>query len=949
MDPSQVDHAQAWLWQLNQQQMSNEAMEDGFEMPPLQFPTEPGEPIPDNPIFFNNLDQSMDLNNMSFSNNLPEYQQMMSGAPEMGMDPLTSMQTPMGVNTGIFFQNPLPVEQLMQNHPDMGMDLDEPSVDAQDLLEASEDLIDASFEDPTFDPSGSMFPQPTMQVPSAQYDFMGQIPSVPMPEKSLFLQSMTPPRGMPPHIFMMLKQQQQQQQQQALNNQMMGSFYPPSGLQMRLARGAQMPRASSLRMHPMAMQRMRASQAQAQRAKMSSMRMPQGNMSAMQIPGTPQITQHGLSTQSTQPSVPTQKVRFQETLISNPQNNISSPDTSGSQSAASVPQRPQNQGPMLNKEHIQQRSARGPNPVPVAPIQQVPKAVVQISQEPFSRTFPPNVSHENLKKGDEPPVDGQYPGGRMTVKDFQEYRSNMVYLGKPTGEARERIPAPLKHLGAVPQFQGNTNDFNAVKEHLNALTDWANQYVHAAMNTVSRYDNHTEDLTKQLKTLKLEKKHISDAIKEVQDGEDAKIPDFIRSTKLRVNELEETVRLLNYHHAKCPEAPKDLETLRIPKGKNRTAFDLQRDMLHKRDVEVETIKNSLKEKDETLQTMEDDLRQAKDLVINYQVQIQEMVNRENFNNVAKVHVLQQLLDTQEAAKKLESRYNKLFERAKALAREVQGLKTTAGWLEEHPDLLMQGAGGTAESNLLAKYRVLFENSKFLVGENARLKEQLRAETSILELQAEYDKLKAQKAELEGALEEVKGTQKDMMGAAALQKGFIQARKAWNNEKSHLQNEIKKFQEVIRNHKATSDEASNQESTIKGLHTKNSEMEKGLKKAYENLEKLKSQHKKVLEEKEQIETKTAKLMEIHKLAMGENTALKERRLARQIEVEALKKRLKENGPEKIIRIEAPGSKKGHECLMTRGELMEMLGQEGFREYMHSYLKAVGYIKEGGEGA
>lgn len=72
--------------------------------------------------------------------------------------------------------------------------------------------------------------------------------------------------------------------------------------------------------------------------------------------------------------------------------------------------------------------------------------------------------------------------------------------------------------------------------------------------------------------------------------------------------------------------------------------------------------------------------------------------------------------------------------------------------------------------------------------------------------------------------------------------------------------------------------------------------------------------------------------------------KERRLARQIEIEALKKRLKENGPEKVIRIEAPGSKKGHECLMTRGELMEVLGQEEFREYMHSYLKAVGHIKE-----
>lgn len=60
-----------------------------------------------------------------------------------------------------------------------------------------------------------------------------------------------------------------------------------------------------------------------------------------------------------------------------------------------------------------------------------------------------------------------------------------------------------------------------------------------------------------------------------------------------------------------------------------------------------------------------------------------------------------------------------------------------------------------ENNIFYKYQILFENSRFIVNENAKLKEQLKAETSISELQAEYDKLKAEKAEFELALEGVK--------------------------------------------------------------------------------------------------------------------------------------------------------------------------------------------------
>ncbi|KAF3161003.1 hypothetical protein TWF106_010235 [Orbilia oligospora] len=939
MDPNQINHAQAWAWELHQQQMAGKASENGSGKPPFQYPTEPSDPMPDNPIFFNVPDQGMNLNNLPLYNNLPQYRQLTPGDVQMGTELRPPMQTPMDVNTGIFMQNPLPVEQLMQKPMGVGMDLDDPVAGAQDLLEIPDHLAVPPLEDPKFDPSGSNLPQSTTHNLSPQQGLLGQLPSIPTPERSLFMQPMIPPRGMPQNVFMMLqqKQQQQQQQQQQIQNWQMGGFNPPSGLHMQpmqqpLTQGHQMG-IPMMNMPPM---------------QMSPMQMPHTNMPQMPTPRAPQM-QSGMrmspSPVGTPPN-PTRQVRFQEVSDVNPPNNVFSPSPGGPNNNMATLRRLPN-GTLAPQRKIIRKHVTG-NPTPVPPnASQVPKAVVQISQEPFSRTFPPNVSHENLKKGDEPPSNGQYLGGKMTVKDHQEHRSNMVYLGKPIGQPKDRIPAPLRQLGPVPQFYGDPDDFNAVKEHLNTLTDWTNQYVRTALNTVARYNTHTENLTKQLKGLELEKKHITDAVQQVHKDQNMSIPDFIRNTKISINKLEEAVDFLNYHHKGCMKAPKALETLKSVAVRDKTEFELQKEMVDRRMVELETVKNAVRERDETLQTKDDDLRQAKDLIVTYQVQIQELVNKENFNDVAKVQVLQQLTDTREAATKLEQRYLELFEKAKGMSREIQALKTITGWIAETPDQSEEEHEDPTENNLSSRYQVLLENSKFIVNENAKLKEQVKARTSIFELQAEYDKLKAEKAEFEKALGGIKNIQEHISKTAAIEKALMKAKTTWNAEKARLQRDLDQCRGVISHLKTQQGGSTKQqkdyEEAIKGLQAKNMEAEQDRQRVQEDFDKLKYEYEKFLEEKKQIEEKTTKLMEIHKLVLVENANLKERRLARQIEIEALKKRLKEGGPEKIIRVEAPGSKKGHECLLTRGELMEVLSQDDFREYMHSYLKAVGHVK------
>ncbi|KAK6499239.1 hypothetical protein TWF506_003866 [Arthrobotrys conoides] len=986
MDPNQINHAQAWAWQLNEQQMADKENEGGFEKQPFQYPNEPGIPMPNNPIFFNMSDQGMNLNNMPLYNYLPQYQQLLPGDVQMGMELHPPMQTPMDVNTGIFMQEPLPVEQLMQPMGmDTGMDLDGPVTGSQALPETPDQSAVPSLEDPIFHPSGSTPPQSAMQNPSVQQGLLGQLPNIPMPEKSLFMQSMTPPRGMPQHVFMMLKQQQQQQM--ALDWQM-GGFNPPSGLSMQQMQQPRM-HISQMRMPQMNMSPMQIPPMQMSQMQMSQMQMmpqmPQMQMSQlsmagtpqmqsslctspsamivpstlqtpspMDLPGTPQLAQTSPPTEGPQASNSARKVRFQGFSDIDPSGNPFNPDTRGSNNKTAAPKRPPKGATTPKHKIVRKRATKGSTgntfvssgyetsstPIPATNIPQVPKAVVQISQEPFSRTFPPNVAYENLKKGNEPPSNGQYPGGKMTVKDHQEYRSNMVYLGNPIGQPKDRIPAPLAHLGPVPQFGGNPDDLGAVKEHLNILTDWTNQYVHAAMNTVARYNTHTENLTKQLKDFELEKKQITNVIKEVHQDEELSIPDFIRNTKINISKLEESVELLNYHHKDCEKAPRNLETLNCAAGSDKTALELQKSISDRRMVELETVRIALQDKNEILKAKNEDLRQAKDLVITYQVQIQELVNKENFNRVAKVRVLQQLVDTRDAARRLEIRYSNLFEKAKEISRDAQALKTITGWIEEIPN---HGKGDVTEETLSSRYQVLLQHSKYVVSENAKLKEQLKAQKSILELQAEYDKLKAEKDKVETTLGAVKEIQGHIKMAEAAKMGFAKAKTAWDAEKARLQLDLDQCQGIISHSKTQQDDVAKkqktQEKTIKNLQAKNKKAEMEHQKVKEEFNKLKSEYEKFMEEKEQIEIKTTKLMDLHRLVVAENATLKERRLARQIELEAMKKRLREGGAEKIIRIDAPGSKKGHECLLTRGELMEILGQADFREYMHSYLKAI----------
>ncbi|KAK6510017.1 hypothetical protein TWF481_004730 [Arthrobotrys musiformis] len=899
MDPTHINNAQAREWQQNEEAMVQKSNEDQLERDPTQLPV----PLPEDNLFFNAPNQGMNLNTMPL-NRPVQYQQLVAGDIQMGVEVFPPMQTPMDSNTGIFLQNPLPVQKLF-NNPSGGMEIDldtqAAKVTSLALPKIPERLAVPSLEGPKFHPLG--LPPFEVESASVRQGRMGAIPDPPAPARSLFMQPMNRPK-----------------QTQVAPSAREGEPLPPT---------------------------------------------------------------------------PPRRVRFQGFGDFNAQGgNLFTPNKVTSMNENAARGRPQTVG--YGGAPGQRLGTKGtPASVP-----QVPKAVVQISEEPFSRTFPSNPQFEDLKTGREPPENGQYPGGRMTVGDFQESRSNMVYLGKPTGEAKDRIPAPLKDLGEVPQFKGNPDDIETVKEYLNILTTWTNAYVHTTRNTVWRYDTHTEKLTRQVKSFEREKKRIEQAIKQVNGEGYRSIPEFILSTKLEKEELQETINLA--HHP--TSAPKDVKKAKKPVS-GMSVLEFQKDLAERRKVEVQTLQGILEIRGETITTLEADLKQARELITIYQVQIQEMVNKENFNSVEKIEVLQRLVDTREAARDLEMRYNKLFTKARELYSDIRVVKIVAGWVKGIPKLSGKEHEDKMKQNLEYRCQTLFENCMVAVRDNARLEEQVKGEKSISELQAEYDALKAKRDDVQKLTRNAQEFFALRERVKKMGSEFAEARESWDEEKKQLRRDrdyaaagritserrekqlekelneelkrveragatIKDLRKDLEGWKAANGELRKWLDTRTGelksvretghylnkeldkAETMNREYSKELaasKAQYEECSKelatSKAKYETCAKDKKTVEGKARTLIDIHQGVVAENAKLKERRAIRKLEIEALNKRLRENGPEKIIRIEGPEANQGKECLLTKGELMQFLGQPDFRDYMLSYLKAVGHIKDG----
>ncbi|KAK6338272.1 hypothetical protein TWF730_002338 [Orbilia blumenaviensis] len=1128
MDPSHINHAQAWAWQQKDSQMSNDVEANNVQPTSSSSPMMPDQSMPDNPMIPNTADQNFNISGMPSSNDSngpPQFQQMAPGGLRMGarmdmggMGVQPGMQTPTGINTGMFVQAPLPYQQFMQQSA-LGLQPDPSTMFSPNLPMIPDQLAVPSLEAPTFNTSGSILPQSMMDNPFVPQGMLGQMPNPPMPQPSLFMQPMAPPGGMPQHIMMMQNPQGFQ----------MGGFRP--GIQMRPTQG----RPMMSRAHPMHVPQMNVQTPGTPQMQLGSapspmqishlnmpvpgtpqMRLRNGPSPMMQVHGNPQaqfgnapspmqISQTDIPTSGIPPmqlrSAPSPMQTSQHDIAMSgiPQakfgstsNNLPPMEPPGAQGAPPPVPRVRFEGvptfnPNINVTSHQMRprviapmpaskrdpihqntgpSSQAPDSAPFLP---VPKAVIGVSEEPISRTYPPQQPKEKLKTGKEPPSETQYDGGKMSVKDYRTYMKNMTYLGKPTGTEKERLHAPLKALGHVPLFAGDLNDFPAVRAHLNALTRWANQCAHITADTMFRYDIYADALADDLHAMKEARKEVLEAIKEFgdtqghgknkenekaknkendndknkendvdmdkensedkededsedSDEEDPKIPDpsvatFIRNAKLNKIRLEGVVNLLAHHHRSCPNAPKDIYTFENLSGEVKTAVDLQKEMTDRRTRELETLQNSLKLKSDMLERARGEMKESNEEIAIYQIQIEEIVNENNFIKFQKGRAVQKLLDIQEAAKRLQDRYQKLFTKAAELSKEVGTLKTMLGWVGQMPDLTEEQHQANLENILQYRYQVLLDNTRCVIAENSKMREQLRAETSIQELQNEYNVLKAEKerfqAELQAQASMLKNTQELPGKIGALEKQlkaikvrWSQDKAKWDQEKTELQREVPNWKSTYElkmkeNDAALATKQKEFEKTIEELQkslAEEKELREGHEKSYNELrtrygtlnkmrndakiawdqaqDKIKyleekyetgrKQHMKLTKlceeaidsndqltqtsaecqrEKQELETKTSQLMEVHKRVLEENAHLKERRLLRKVELEALKQRLKENGPEKIIRVtEGPAGVARAEALLTLADLLQLLGREDFRRYMLAHLKAKGDIKD-----
>ncbi|KAK6517297.1 hypothetical protein TWF281_003956 [Arthrobotrys megalospora] len=1003
MDYTHVSHTGAYAWQQHEKEMARDANQKNYTTPQFSFPTAPGQPIPTaNPIFFNQPDQGMNLQNAP---TLPQYQELCPGDFQMGMEMQPPMQTPMAVNTGMFMENPLPVERFAQNPMAMQIDQTPPSVTS------GEQLI-PPFEE-TFTTSKPFVSKYSMDKTPVPARLMG----IPAPEQSLFMQYMPPPMGMP----------QQMMPPNQVPPWQTGGFHPMGTplhlhMQMQAIQGLQTPQVSQMQVPPMKIP------GTPQMPQMHMPGTPQMQMPQMQMPETPQMQQMHMSSmqspqipmQSMQPpqmqppwptpgqspqtlqgqpppifninqqTPPSHQVRFQGLPDLNSPSNPLTPQSGNSSNGTprTAPIQPGSNRPILRPPISNNR-----------PPSQVPKAVVQISDEPWQRTFPPPRAREKLKNASDPPSTTKHESGRMKMKDHQEYYNNMVYLGKPIGQIKDRIPAGLKVLGTVPGFQGNPDDVHAIRGFLNTLTDWANQYVRTASNNFNRYDTQAENMSRKLKELEVERKYILDAVKQVHGGdENTFVPDLIRSAKDDIGKLQERVDLLMHHHRECSKGQKNLETFEGLSMEEKTAVGLQKEMTDRRMRELQSVSQTLKLRDKLLEDMKMELRQAKDLICVYQVQIQELINKDNFGHVSKLQVVQKLLDTEEATMKLDKKYKKLFEKAKELARENQGLKATMGRLKEVPDLPPGESEEAMRENLGQRYQLLFDSAKDIVAQNMKMKEQLRAEKTVLELQAEYDKLKEEKENLEATVGDIKSSYQRREVAEGISKRFAKAGKEWKAEKDALEHNQERSDRVLGIFKEERDkfEARYNDATrefvlakekwdtkhkaIKGSYEQAKAEYENAKKEHEELiagkdEELKNVKEKynkdtqrlrtqrdtasghatrlnnelqqALREKKQFEEKTTQLMGVHKGALEQYEMLTKKYLARKIELEGLKRRLEKNGPAKIVRMkvgEQDGGVGQEDCAMTMAEVMHAISQPGLTAQLVAYLKQTGAIKE-----
>ncbi|EWC45755.1 hypothetical protein DRE_05092 [Drechslerella stenobrocha 248] len=579
-----------------------------------------------------------------------------------------------------------------------------------------------------------------------------------------------------------------------------------------------------------------------------------------------------------------------------------------------------------------------------------PKEIIGIRDQPASRTMPnpkPTFPAPKLKLATDPPTSTGYPGGLMKPTDFNEYISSMVFLGKPVSDVRERMPIALRNAEGVPRFHGDPNDIQAVREHLNTVTDWGNRFVRASICGYDRLETEIGKLKDQIENYEMEKRHVDEMIETGGGNAEAPASDTIRHLIGKGAKLEADIKVLQMHHRKCKESKRELGTHPDLLPKDRSIVGEYQTILARKDQEIRVRQTGLSQKIGIVDKLQAEVLMCKQMVAQYQAHIREWVNRNNFVEVWRKQLAQKLAVAQQKNKDLAAKYMELFGQATQLSSENQGLRKMTGWVTESTPPGEGVMPNITFEELFAKYELLYQTSRCMLLENKRLEGLLRttAGTEVPDRGGDRDSEAGEVEPMQGIVEGTTVAEAEPRATNGAYQRVLQEKEALELKLAEQQRAMEEVE---------SEQANQQTATELSL-----EAAQDYQSLVTEIEELKKKYREQLELNEGLATSSQKLNDLH--------------LAKDLELEAMRRRLdagkslsqqpannnnkKKNGKKKKgqgnKQAAAPTSASGvpgdadaephsEKCLMTLDELTSIMSDEGFKDQMLAYLQRTGTI-------
>ncbi|KAJ6264329.1 hypothetical protein Dda_0474 [Drechslerella dactyloides] len=546
-----------------------------------------------------------------------------------------------------------------------------------------------------------------------------------------------------------------------------------------------------------------------------------------------------------------------------------------------------------------------------------PEMVTVIRDEPVSEILPDPEESESvppLKSADDPPTERGYEGGFMDPEQYMEYMTSMAFVGKPTSTARERVPSALKKLPKMPEFKGDPENLEAVKGHLNLITDWFNRFSKTALCGHDRLEKEITKLDRELQWMEGEAERFRNMLALTVSDEKLSLSDCIGYLQTQVAKLESEIRVLRMHHRECKNLDHSLGTYPNASVGDRNIIGNYQVLLQRKEQEIRVIEVTLKQKSAMIEKLQSDLRISKQIIAGHQVHIQESANRLAFKDVWGQQLEHRSVTNSQKNNEMVEKYKQLYEYTKGIQDQNRDLKNLIEWAggpappgSEMPKISFQ--------DLFDKYQALYRTTRGVVEANERMTEQLK-------------KAGEQDANQGGAVEHMEG----VIGPGSLTGEQKATYEQMVKDKAELEKKLAEREAAI-------EKKTQEQSRLRQLNTKLMKDRKEGPPAAE--------HQRLISENEGLQKELQEQLSKNEGLAASNLKLNNLHLIKDIELEAIR-RGQEVG-EAQARPSGKKKKKGkaaepdpNQKLMTLDQLMTIMAEDEFRHQMIEYLRRSGAI-------